>query len=349
MGERGIMTTRQIGRRAILTAGAALAGTSAFAGRASAQTKDFVVGAFPGLYERRLQEFIIPEFQTRQNVKVKTEGGTGTNFVQKTLAARNRPVYHVFYLNEDEALVGEQANLFAPMDMSKVPNFADVYSMMRPPATSLYPCILYEFSLVYNPKKMKTPTSWTDLWQKGITVGVAHPSAAYGIYMLLIAAQMNGGGESDLAKGFPQLKKLDNMKIYRGINEGFQMLQREEIDATLFYTFRAQMLIDAGQPWAFTIPKEGTWLQRSGVQIPKTSPDLDLSYAWANMVMGPQYQEKFLADFYGPSNGKTVIPKDLAAKIPHGEEQMKKYHVGNWAIINPQKPALLERWNKEFT
>lgn len=343
------MTYISIGRRQLLTGGVALGAAGMLPGRLSAQSTDFVVGAFPGLYERRLQELVIPGFESARGVKVKTEAGTGTNFVQKTLASRNRPLYHVFYLNEDEALVGEQAGLFAPMDMSKVPNFNDVYSMMRPPALSLYPCILYEFSLVYNPKKMKKPESWTDLWQKGITVGVAHPSAAYGIYMLMIAAQMNGGGENDLAKGFAQLKKLDNMKIYRGINEGFQALQREEIDATLFYTFRAQMLIDAGQSYAFTIPKEGTWLQRSGVQIPKSSPNLDLSYAWANMVMGPEYQEKFLPDFYGPSNRKVVVPPALAGKIPHGDEQMKKYLVGDWTKINPQKAELLERWNKEFT
>lgn len=343
------MSSFSLSRRQLIAGSAALAASSALPMAARAQSTDFVVGAFPGLYERRLQELVIPGFESARGVKVKTEGGTGTNFVQKTLAARNRPLYHVFYLNEDEALVGEQAGLFAPMDMSKVPNFNDVYSMMRPPALSLYPCILYEFSLVYNSKKMKQPDSWTDLWQKGITVGVPHPSSAYGIYTLLIAAQMNGGGEDDLAKGFAQLKKLDNMKIYRGINEGFQMLQREEIDATLFYTFRAQMLIDAGQSYAFTIPKEGTWLQRSGVQIPKTSPNLDLSYAWANMVMSPEYQEKFLADFYGPSNGKVKIPEALAGKIPHGDERMKTYRVGDWSKINPQKPALLEQWNKEFT
>lgn len=338
-----------IDRRGLLTGAAALAGMSALPRSVNGQANDFVVGSFPGLYENRLREHIIPGFQQRHGVQVKTEGGTGTNFVQKTMASRNRPPHHVFYLNEDEALVGEQAGLFAPFDAAKVPNVQNVYSLMRPPAIKLYPCILYEFSLVYNPKKMAKPTSWSDLWQKGITVGVPHPSSAYGIYTLQIAAEMNGGGEANLAKGFAQLKKLHNMRIYRGINDGFQMLQREEIDASLFYTFRAHMLIAAGNSIAFTIPKEGTWLQRSGVQIPRNSANLDLSYAWANMVMSPEYQEKFLADFYGPSNARTVVPPALADKIPHGDEQIKKYRVGNWEVINPQKADLLEQWNKEFT
>lgn len=336
-----------LSRRHVLGGMAAATALAGLPARSRAAT-DLVVGTFGGTYESLLREHIIPKFESANDASVKLELGIGNTFMPKIIAARSNPPYDVIYLNEDEAIFGRTARLWADVDTTKIPNLGDVYDALKPPSVPLYGTMVYEFTCAYNPEKMDKPTSWEDLWQKGITVGVPHISTTYGVIFLMIAAELNGGGPENMAPGFAKLKQLADMKIYKGVTNGFQMWQRGEIDAALFYAHRIQLLKADGVSVALSTPKEGTYGMRTGMQIPKNAAHPDLATAWVNMALSPEYQLVFAPKLYSPSNKAVELPPELAEKHVYGPEAISALRFAPWEMLNPQKPELLEQWNKEF-
>jgi putative spermidine/putrescine transport system substrate-binding protein len=338
---------RLVGRRSLL-AGSGAALLAGQLPRPARANRDIMVGTFGGTYEQILRRAVIPGFEGRHGVQVKLELGIGNTFIPKIVASPRRAPFDCISLNEDEAIFGQTAGIWAPFDAAKLPNLADTYDVLKPPSLPLYGYVVYEFKLVYNPDKLRDPTSWADLWRPGITVGIPHISATYGIIFLMIAAMMNDGGETNLEPGFAQLKKLDRPKIYNGVTQGHQMLQRGEVDAALFYGHRAQLLMDQGVNLRAIVPREGTWGQRTGMQIPRAAPNPDLAWAWVDMVLGADYQRAFLADLYSPGNRRVTLSEAEAKRHVWPEASANKLRFADWTRLNPMKSALLERWNREF-
>ena len=337
-----------LSRRELLAGTAAVAATSALPNTSWA-AENFVLATFGGTYGNLLKENVVPNFEKQNDVNVKYEFGWGSKFMPKIIASRKRPPFDAVYINEDEAMFGETAGLWQPIDTSKTPNASDLHDVCKPSSVPMYTGIVYEFTCAYNPAKMDKPKSWGDLWQKGITVGVPHISSTYGKIFLQIAAELNGGSVDNLDPGFAQLKKLDNMKIYKGVTDGFGKFERGEMDAALFYRHRIQLLIDKGVGLEFTTPQEGTYGMRTGVQIPKNVSNPDVSLKWANLMMSPEYQKVFAPKLYSPSNKLVKLDDALAAKHVYGADKVSSLRFADWDKINPIKSDLLERWNKEFT
>lgn len=333
-----------LNRRGVL---AGIAATGLAAGGARAD-ESFVVGTFGGPYEKLLRKDIIPDFDRKNHVATQLQFGLGVIFIQRVLASRGHPPYDVFVVNEDEALMGQGAGLFETLDPARLPNLTQVYDIMRPPTVPLYGTMCFQLGCVYNSKRMKPPASWTELWTKGVRVGVAHPQNSYGMLFLMLAAEMNGGGLHYLMPGFAQIRKLDHPKFYRGVVDGIELLRRGEIDASLFYRNRAAQLHDGGQPIGFTEPKEGTFGIRSGVQVPRHAHNLDAAYAWVNMAMSAGYQKVFADAYYSPSNSTLVLPPAEAAKHIYGSKAVHALRYADWATLNAQKSEVYERWDKEF-
>lgn len=341
------MSATATSRRSLM-AGAAAALAAGAAGRAEAAT-DFVLATFGGPYEKELRQSVLPGFDKANDVTTKLELGMGINFIQKLLASRNRPPYDVICCNEDEAMLGETAKLFATLDPAKLPNLPQVYDIMKPPAIPLYGTEIFELGCVYNSSKIAEPKSWEDLWKKGVTVAVAHPTNSYGMLFLVAAAKMNGGSETNLGPGFAQLKKLSNMKIYRGFVDGIALFRSGEADAGMFYRNRAIELADQGLPIRFTVPKEGSYGIRSGVQVPRNAANMQAAIAWVNMAMGVDYQKVFVPLYYSPSNETLKLPPAMAAKHIYGSEAVHRLNFADWKVLNPLKSEIYERWDKEFS
>ena len=336
-------------RRRFLAGGTALAASSLAMPAIAQQRHDLVVATYGGLFEKLLREHVIPPFERDHPVNVKLELGVGSTFIPKIVASPRRSPYDVIYVNDDEALLGHAAGLWAPDQSAKLKNVKDVYDIVKPPMLPEYGCTIHEFVLVYNPAKLEKPTKWADLWRPGITVGVPHISNSYGVIFLLISALNHGGDAKNMDAGFDGLKKLANMKIFKGVTQGFTMFQQGEIDAAMFHFSRAQLLKDKGLNVAWHRPTDGSWGIRTGVQIAKMAPNLDGAVAWADMVLGVPYQTVFTTDLYSPTNRNVTVPPKVAERLVLGSDQVKTIKFVPWEILNPQRDRLLSRWTRDFT
>ncbi len=341
------MKTVRLSRRNLLAAAAA---TGLAANRASAQpARVLTVATWGGLYEKTLRT-LLPEFERTHGVSVRLLLGLGSTQMPKLVSGRGVPPFSVLYLNDDEAIFGQTAGLWAADQSASISDIANLYPTCRPPALPMYGLVVYELPLVYNPEKMAAPSSWKDLWKPGITVGIPDISDSYGMTFLYIAALLNGGDETNLTPGFDAIKRLPRYKIYHGVTQGFSMFQQGEIDAALYYGHRARQLQDQGIKVAIAHPSEGVWGLRAGVQIPKgvTGEDLELARAYVDFTTSPTYQRAFAELLYSPTNRSVTLPAELAAKNVYGEAAVTALRFPPWPALVAQRDAIIDRWSREI-
>ncbi|MDR0808721.1 MAG: substrate-binding domain-containing protein [Gemmobacter sp.] len=299
-----------------------------------------------GAYEKILRETAIPAFEAAHNIEVVFTVEDDVAMLPRLIAARGRPVYDVVTCDNPVAFAG--AELWAEDQTANLPNAADVYASSRPPVTANYGVIVYEYAFVHDKDKLPNVESWMDLWTNDIVVGVPHISQAYGLTFLYIAAMLHGGSAEDLTPGIEAIKKLKNFKIYKNVSEGLNLFQQKEVDAALFYSHRAQQMIDMGLNLGRAKPKEGTWGQRTGAQIPKSAANMEAALLWVNYMMGPEYQTAFLPGLYSPTNSKVVAPPELAPKLLLGQDVVDAIREMDWAVILPQRDKLVDLWTREI-
>jgi putative spermidine/putrescine transport system substrate-binding protein len=337
-------------RRRLLAAGLASGLTPLLGRPALAQSRSTLrVQCIGGLVEQTIRDAIIPEFQKQYPIDVSLIVEDDVTILPKLQVARSRAPYDVCMMDNDKAILGAGMEVWAPDQSSKIKTTSAIYTSCEPPATANYGLMIFEYALVYNTGTFKTaPKSWNALWQPGIVAGIPHISQSYGMTFLYLAALLNGGSATDLDPGFAAIKRLGNFKIYKNVSQGLSLFQQKEIDAALFYSHRAQQMIDSGLPVAKTIPQEGSWGQRTGTQIPKLTANLEGAIAWIDMTESVFAQSAFAKNLYSPVNRDCSLPPDLARKLTTGEAHINSIREAPWAELLPQRDAILDRWNREF-
>ena len=74
---------------------------------------------------------------------------------------------------------------------------------------------------------------------------------------------------------------------------------------------------------------------------------LALTLAWVDTTLGVPAQTAFAQSLYSPTNRECVLPPELAAKLIAGP-RVDTLLEAPWAVLLPQRDAVLDRWNREF-
>lgn len=343
------MSKLLVNRRLFTTGGAALAASTVYKPAIAQSKKDLVVATWAG-YDQVARKLLIPDFEAKNNANVKIELGVGSTFIPKIIASPRRAPFDVVGVFEDEAILGQEANLWAPDQSAKMSNMGPVYDKLKPPNLPFYPQLVYDFPLVYNKETFATPTSWNDLWRADATIGVPSVQNSYGILFLYIAALLNGGNEDNLDPGYAAIKRLPKYKVFRGVVEGIQKFQRKEIDAALFYNHRGARLRDNGIDVGLARPKEGVWSITAGYQIARNSTEIELARDFINFCLEPDKGTAMAEYGYGPPNTKTVVPDETVKRfaVVYGEQQVSALRLVPWAKLNRQRDAIVEKWTREI-
>ncbi len=316
---------------------------------ALAQDRPLRVQVTSGLVQKVVTEAIVPGFEKTHGARVQVIVDDDTTMLPKLQIGRGRPPYDVVMLDNDKAILGAGLDLWVPDTAARLTNLPAVYDSCKPPATAHYGFQVYEYALVYATAKFPTPpTSWNDLWAPGVVAGVPDIRASYGLTFLYVAAVLNGGSENDLGPGFAAIKRLGRFKVYKNVAEGLALFQQNEIDAALFYGHRAQQMMDAGLPIGRVVPKEGSWGQRTGAQMPRGAANQELALAWIDTALGVPFQSAFFPNLYSPTNRDCAPTPADAAKLIVGAARVDAVREAPWAALLPQRDAILDRWNREF-
>jgi len=346
--------TKTVSRRKFLAAGAALGSAALLPGSVLAQEKNLVAATFPGTWNEAHRNILAPAFRKRTNATVTQSIILAHDQVSRLTAAKgSRAPFDVAIFDSPQVLDAVKGGLIVEYPAAKSPNFKDLLSQYQ---DKWGPVISMQvIGIGYNPKKIKTPPkSWDELFDpkyKG-RVGLTALNSQLGIAFLAELNRINGGSETDFEPAFKALKKLLPNVGAIGANLGAYatLWQQEQIEIAPYNFNFVATLSGKGVPVALSIPKTGAvgWHTSLHLVANAVEPDLAVQYIDTHLDAGVQAEMMKPPFNVIPTNSKVRLGGAITASLGKSHEELAKIRGFDWAKLNPQRGALIERFNREI-
>ena len=329
--------------------------TSQSTGEKDYSGQSVVVQVWGGTYEETFKEYVEPIFEERTGATI--EYVIGSTPIAQLGAEGENPSVDLIHGDAAEVVRGTEMDLFETIDQSKLSNAQDLYDQAWE-----YPNAIVTnwgaYGIAYRTDLVETPpTKWFDLWDPqyaGGKIGIMDLGMGGALEMADIVARTQGYECADQENWDNLFAKLEELKPNVGIL-GMQhadvesMLEQGDIVMCVETNGRAISMMQAGLPVGFCMPEEGVPAMTSYIAITKNSPNKELAYILADILLSPEVQKAYAENnFYAPSNSKTEISEELIDFMPYGEDQIANLVYIDAAAVEEVKPAFTERWNAVF-
>lgn len=344
----------RIDRRNLLSGAAALGAGFAMPSLVRAQSKTLVAATFPGTWNEADSKVVGPAFKTKTGAALTLSIILGGDQVSRLTAAKgNKPPFDVAFFDTPQVLDAVKDGLIMEYPVAKSPNFAGLIPKFQdkwgPKVT------MQVIGIGYNPKKIATaPTSWDDLYDpkyKG-RVGLTALNSQLGIAFLAELNRLKGGTEENFDPAFKALKELLPNVGAIGANLGaFATLwQQEQIDIAPYNFNFVQTLKAKDVPVEFAIPKSGAAGWETSMHIVAGASEPDLAAEYIDMHIDPAIQAQTMKPPFDaiPTSAKVPLAGEITKSLAKTHDELGKVKGFDWAKLNPQRGALIERFNREI-
>jgi putative spermidine/putrescine transport system substrate-binding protein len=341
-------------RRRMLTGAAALGAASFIPARAFAQGKTLVAATFPGTWNEAHRNILAPAFRRATGASVTQSIILGTDQVARLQAAKgSRPPFDVAIFDSPQVLDAAREGLIVEYPVAKSPRYGELVPAFQ---DKWGPKITMQvIGIGYNPKKIATPPkSWDELWEpkyKG-RVGLTALNSQLGIAFLAELNRLKGGDEGNFEPAFKALRELlPNVgAIAANLGAYATLWQQEQIDIAPYNFNFVQTLKGKDVPVELAIPTSGPvgWATSLHLVANAAEPDLALKYIDEHLDAGIQAQ--MLKPPYDviPTNSKVKLEGAITLAIAKTQDDLAKIRTIDWDKLNPQRGALIERFNREI-
>lgn len=323
---------------------------------APAQTKELVVAAWGDPYEAGWRKALVPAFEKKYGVKIVWVQGFSTQTLAKLRAQKDNPQIDVAMMDDGPHKQAAALGLVEKIDRSKLSSAKDLYEVAFEPGDFGIGFGVAGYGLYYNAKafadnKWVPPTSWLDLFRPELRgkVSVHNIANANGLFLLLALNKIGGGTEANVEPGFAKVRELAaHVVTFDKFGETPTLIQQGTTVIGTWNIDRVVNLAATGAPVAFVAPKEGSWGIKEVITVVKGRPNQDLAYKFIDMMLSAEEQvntAKFIG--LGPLSRKAQLDPETASKVIYGPEQIGKLTIPNWEVVNANRAAWTERWNKE--
>jgi putative spermidine/putrescine transport system substrate-binding protein len=339
---------------AVLTAVLAL--TACAPPTPSAAPGTLVVAGYGGSYEEAFKQSVIPDFEKTCSCKVTYISGSSTDTVAKLKAQQGAPQIDVALIDDGVQNQAVQAGLLAPLDPKTVTNLANVIDLARLPDDVGVGFSLNATGIAYNTEHyakngLPEPTKLADLADPKLKGKLVMPSITqtYGLGALLIAAKVGGGSEHEVDPGFAGIKKIAaNAVTFDTTADVSNYFLQGQAVASVWGNSRVQMLAKKGYPVKFVYPEEGALPLIATVNVVNKAPHAGLAQKFVNTLLEPKAQQAMAeSNFNGPTVKGVKLDPALADKVV-GQDRAADLRKLDWAVINKNRSAWTDRWNKEI-
>ena len=323
---------------------------------AQAETKTLYMGAYGGSTEKLMMEEILPAWEKANDVKVVYVPGNSTKTLAKLQAQKGNQELDVVFL--DDGPMYKAVALGFCDNIKDASVFNDIYDIAKMGTEKAVGLGFVVTGLAYDTEVFKkngwdAPNSWADLSDPKYKGKVVVPpiSNTYGLHALIMTARLHGGGEKNIEPGFKQFidKVAPNVLAFEPSSGKLsELFQNKEVALATWGSGRMKSLIDTGFSGGFAYPKEG------GVALmvatcPVVESDVpELSQSLIQYLLTADIQKKIAeVKGWGPTNTKTVLPKELADSIPYGPEKINALNAVDWNVINPVRDAWTKQWSRQ--
>lgn len=298
----------EIGRRRLLAGASALAaatlvGFPAIRTRAAQTLK---VGTYGGYFKDSFDQNIYPAFTEESGIEIESIAEpTGEAWLVQLMTAARGGIApaDVSMMAQVTRIKGQNAELWAPLDESKLPNTKN----LEPHFVQRYPdgrisaigAVSWYITLVTNTEVYpEPPTSWKVLWDPANEDRLGLLALVSNSFLLEITAKtwFDGTDILDTEEGI--LKVLDklaevkpNVRLwYRDEGQFQQALQAGEIPMGQYYHDVTGLAAAKGEPVRSTFPEEGGVLDSGSWCVSKASQALDEAHVFIDYMCRPDIQ-----------------------------------------------------------
>ncbi|AZB65396.1 ABC transporter substrate-binding protein [Cereibacter sphaeroides] len=320
--------------------------------RAMAQ-QPFVIPTYGGTWAKLWEETLVPEFTSATGIQSQIDVGLGKDFVSKIRAGGGASPYSVFMGNENIAATLRAEGFFEPLDMSKIPNAADMYDGLINPGNNGLRAIVSPIGLAWRTDMIQTPPkAWTDLWENpeyAGQIGLYQIGNTGAQLFLRLAGRLFGSGDTDIDTAFTKIKELQPFTQASWSGEVAAQLMRGDVAIAPVDWTEILTLQDKGAPVEIIVPEEGVLSYEQSFNIVKTGPDKEAAHAYINFLLDPKMQSILADTFYvSPANREAVISEATSPRLPVQGEAMSKIIRFEWDNYIDIAAEVADRWNREI-
>jgi putative spermidine/putrescine transport system substrate-binding protein len=346
--------SKHFDRRQFLAAGTALGATALLPVRALAQDKSLVAATFPGTWNEAHRQILAPAFRRRTNATVTQSIILAHDQVSRLAAAKGgRPPFDVAIFDSPQVLDAVKQGLIVEYPVAQSPHYKDLLPEFQDkwgPKISMQ-----VIGIGYNPKKIKTPPrSWDELFDpkyKG-RVGLTALNSQLGIAFLAELNRLRGGSETDFEPAFKALKQLLPNVGAIGANLGAYatLWQQEQIDIAPYNFNFVQTLKGRGVPVELAIPSTGAVGWYTSLHLVANAAEPALAVQYIDTHLDPAIQSAMLKPPFDviPTNSKVKLEGAITQAIAKSHADLAKIRGFDWQKLNPQRGALIDRFNREI-
>ncbi len=286
-----------------------------------------------------------PDFEELCGVKV-TEDNFGSNEELIAKLRQGNPGYDLVVPTGVVIPQMVREGLLEEIDVSKIPNFANVSEALQDPAYdpgNKY-SVPYQWGTIaigYNTEAVgKEVTSWEDMWSfSGNVAWIEDPRSMMGIALVLLGKDANSTDPDEIAAARDYL--IDHGNNVRTIaqDDGQEKLLSGEADMVIEYSGDIFQIIanceanpdqNCTGKFAYVIPKEGAIRWVDNLAVPKDAPHPELAHAFIDYVLDAQVGAD-ISNYtaYATPNQKAIddaliLPEYLDSTVIYPDEETNK-------------------------
>lgn len=323
--------------------------------RSGAHGDELVVVSYPGESQIPYRKFLSDPFeQTHPGTAVRLVPSESEDVVAQIKAARGASPYDVVTLGVPRQITAVQEGWIEQTPRSELPNLSKVYPQFISACRDTG--IPETYSLVgiaYNPEKVAAPQSWADLWKPEYRgkLGMTTPASNLGFGIILMAARLNGGSETNLAPAWPKLKQLGSFVVAPSPETLAQLFERGEISIAPMWNNDAAILALHGMKLKFVQPAPGAIVVVSCMDVVKNTSQQKLARAFLNAEISTEFQSHLAQApwFFGPTNQEVKIPANSSEYMPITAEALSHSIFFDWQKAVEHRAEATETFDREFS
>ena len=298
---------------------------------------------------------VFTPFEEANNCKIVLD--LGNNAARLGKVQENPENYDIVYFSDLYVQKCIAADLFLPIDQSRIEGLEDLYPFCQDPSNGYGPgYTVTGFGILYDPELFDEPlTSWAQLWSNkdvAPVLGLPDITMTSGPYMVEVAGKVAG---VDVAENedpaFEKIKELveTGAIFYTSSADLAAKFQQGEISVAVCQDFNASTIRADNPNLAYVIvPDEGSYLGINSVNIMKTSKNIDLAYKFISWLISYDVQYKDALDkVEAPANMKVELTAEQSDGMCYGEAVLIS-SAPNWTLYNERNAAWIERFNEEI-
>ena len=316
------------------------------------------VGMNGGTMQNAYTQYVFPDFEKANNVKVQVVPGTSSDILAKAVASRANPQMNLMFL--DDGLMYRAVSMNLCVKQSDADSIKALYPQavikggMATGVTMSMTGLGYNTKL-FAEKRWAAPTSWNDLADpkfKDEVVFQSMPSSTFGLHAMLMLNRIEGGSDTNVDPFFKAWAAgvgKNNPQFISNTSTLSELVQTEQAAIFPFTPTLTAIYKQKGLPVDYVAPKEGSVVLMVAQCVIANNSQPALTQKLAAYLLSPHAQSlAYEHGAYNPTNTATPIPAAQQADAAKIKGYLKNAVTVDWDAINANRAQWDTRWTHDI-